>query len=542
MASDNGAGTPAPQSQLVDIPALISQFFLTRPDPAKAGERVSFGTSGHRGTSLRASFNQDHVLAIAQAVADYRRDAGINGPLYLGFDSHGLSRPAFDCALMVLVANGVQVRYQDGFGMTPTPAVSHAILAHGGNADGLIITPSHNPPQDGGIKYNPPHGGPAGTEVTQVIQARANTYLEGGLEGVKRLGLAEALASPHAEAFDFVEHYVRDLDRVINLAAIREAGVRIAVHPLGGAALDYWRAIAEHWQLELTVVDERVDPRFAFMPRDKDGAIRMDCSSAPVMADLLQYKDQYDLCLGNDPDADRHGIVTPDGLMNPNHYLAVAIDYLSRHRSHWPSELGIGKTLVSSALIDKVVADNGRPLVEVPVGFKWFVDGLHQGKLAFGGEESAGASFLDREGRPWSTDKDGLILGLLAAEIQAKTGKSASQYHQELVARHGVSFYKRIDAPVEAEMKAAFGRLVPTLAEGAMLAGDAVVSAFIQAPGNGAAIGGIKVVSDNGWFAARPSGTEPIYKIYAESFVDEGHLEQILRDAQALLADWLAQV
>lgn len=535
----NAGKKPAADS-LIDPSELVTAFFTLKPDVTVPAQRVSFGTSGHRGSSLGKAFNEAHLLAVAQAVADHRKEQGITGPLYLGFDSHALSYPAFATVLRVLVANAVNVRFEDRQ-MTPTPAVSHAILAHEGNADGLILTPSHNPPEDGGIKYNPPDGGPADTNVTKVIQSRANNYLEAKLEGVQTLSFERAIASPHAQRFDFMADYVQRLDQVVDIEAIKKAGLRLGVHPMGGAAIDYWRAIREHWGLDITLVEEQVDSRFGFIPCDHDGKIRMDCSSPYAMAGLIAVKDQFDLALGNDTDGDRHGIVTPDaGLLNCNRYLAVVVDYLINHRPELPQTLGVGTTVVTSAQVGRVTRAAGRHFMETPVGVKWFVDGLFNGKLIFGGEESAGGTFVTKDGKPWSTDKDGIIMCLLAAEIQAVTGKSPSQYYKELVeARFGPTWYQRIDAPVTEELKAGFARLSADVASGT-LAGDDITDAFIRAPGNDAAIGGIKVVTANGWFAARPSGTEPIYKVYAESFKSQAHLESIIKDAQVLLANWLA--
>ncbi|MDO4263500.1 MAG: phosphoglucomutase (alpha-D-glucose-1,6-bisphosphate-dependent) [Deinococcus sp.] len=532
------AGRRAPLDQLSHVPHLVAAYYERRPAPAQPGQRVSFGTSGHRGTSLDSSFNEQHILAISQATAEYRAGAGITGPLYLGADTHALSEPASLSALRVLVANGVQVRAAPGQ-FTPTPLVSHAILTHNAGAgqtqaDGIVITPSHNPPQDGGFKYNPPSGGPADTDVTGQIQARANELLEGGLEGVKAVPLEEALS--RVEVFDFIAPYVETLPEVIDLEAIRAAGIRIGVDPLGGSSLPVWEAIERRWQLGLNIVNRDLDPRFAFMPLDKDGKIRMDCSSPYAMAGLLEYRQQFDVAIGNDPDADRHGIVTPQGLMNPNHYLAVMIDYLFQHRSGWRGDAGIGKTLVSSALIDRVAAGLGRRLVEVPVGFKYFVDGLLSGSLGFGGEESAGASFLRMDGRPWSTDKDGIIAGLLAAEITARTGQNPAERFAALSAQYGTTAYARKDAPASAEQKKVLSELSPEAVQASTLAGDPITGRFTRAPGNDQAIGGLKVTTEHAWFAARPSGTEDIYKIYAESFRGEDHLQQVLDEAQQVVA------
>lgn len=537
------AGQPAPPEALVDTAALL-QAYARWPDLADPNQRVSFGTSGHRGSALQGSFNEAHILAITQAICDYRREQDIRGPLYLGKDTHALSAPAERSVLQVLAANGIDTRIQADDGFTPTPVISRAILVHNADAararaDGVVITPSHNPPQDGGIKYNPPHGGPADTDVTGWIERRANELLDGHNQGVKRVSDADALAAAKAE--DFIAPYVDDLGNVIDMEAIRRAGIRIGVDPMGGAAVAYWPRIAERYGLHLDVVNPIVDPRFAFMSLDHDGKIRMDCSSPYAMARLVELKDRYDIAFGNDADVDRHGIVTPSlGLMNPNHYLAVAIDYLLGHRPDWPGHAAIGKTLVSSALIDRVVRGRGRRLLEVPVGFKWFAPGLLDGNVCFGGEESAGASFLRRDGRVWSTDKDGLILGLLAAEITAVTGQDPGIYYQQLAARHGAPFYIRIDAPATPAQKAAFKRLTPERVAATTLAGDPIEARLTQAPGNGAAIGGLKITTANGWFAARPSGTENIYKLYAESFVSVEHLQRIIDEAQALLREALA--
>ncbi|KEF34767.1 phosphoglucomutase [Deinococcus sp. RL] len=532
------AGQPAPPSLLTNIPRLVAHYYETRPDPAQAFQRVSFGTSGHRGTSLNGSFNEAHILAVAQAVAEHRAAAGITGPLYLGLDTHALSEPAWMTALRVLVANGVRVRAQPGF-FTPTPLVSHAILNHNraapdGAADGIVITPSHNPPQDGGFKYNPPSGGPADTDVTRAVQNRANELLEGGLREVRRVSLDDALAA--LEAFDFITPYVAELGEVIDLAAIRESGVRLGVDPLGGSGLPVWEAIRDTHGLHLTIVNAEVDPRFAFMPLDRDGKIRMDCSSPYAMAGLLRLKGDFDVAVGNDPDADRHGIVTEGGLMNPNHYLAVMIDYLFRHRPGWSAQAGVGKTLVSSALIDRVAAGLGRRLVEVPVGFKYFVEGLLSGSLGFGGEESAGASFLRMNGGAWSTDKDGLIPGLLAAEITAKTGQTPAQRLAALTAQYGETAYDRQDAPATAAQKKVLANLRPEGVTASTLAGDPITAKLTRAPGNGESIGGLKVTTEHAWFAARPSGTEDVYKIYAESFKGEAHLRQVMAEAREVVS------
>ncbi|MCS6786023.1 MAG: phosphoglucomutase (alpha-D-glucose-1,6-bisphosphate-dependent) [Thiobacillaceae bacterium] len=536
------AGHVAPAEALIDVAALLRAYHDETPDPLDPAQRVAFGTSGHRGSSLKRSFNEAHIAAIVQAVCDYRAAQGIGGPLYLGMDTHALSAPAQQTALEVLAANGVEVRYQADGGYTPTPVISHAILTWNraqpqARADGIVITPSHNPPEDGGIKYNPPHGGPADVDVTGWIESRANALLEQGNRGVRRLPLAQALRAEGVQAVDLMSPYVADLASAIDLEAIRAAGVKIGVDPLGGAALAYWPAIAERYGLQLAVVNDRIDPRFAFMPLDHDGRIRMDCSSPYAMAGLVQLKDRFDVAWGNDPDVDRHGIVTPSlGLMNPNHYLAVAIHYLLTHRPQWPAAAAVGKTLVSSALIDRVVQGLGRRLYEAPVGFKWFAPGLFAGSLCFGGEESAGASFLRRDGTVWATDKDGILLGLLAAEITAVTGADPGRYYQRLAAEYGAPHYLRIDTPVTAAQKAAFKGLTPERIRAERLAGDPIVACLTRAPGNDAPIGGLKVVTARGWFAARPSGTEDVYKLYAESFVGAEHLQAIVQEAQALLA------
>ncbi|MBS9404243.1 phosphoglucomutase, alpha-D-glucose phosphate-specific [Halomonas sp. TRM85114] len=518
---------------------ILQAFDDIHPDPSEPGQAVDFGTSGHRGRALAGSFNRGHILAITQAVVDYRRAAGITGPLFLGRDSHALSRPAWECALGVLVANGVAVRIERDGELTATPLVSRAILQHNARpgvafADGLIITPSHNPPEDGGIKYNPPHGGPAEGEITGEIERRANAYLAAGLDGASSMALDEALAG--AERHDMLGDYVAALDEVVDMAAIADAGLKLGADPMGGTALPVWQAIAARYGLALEVVNTELDEAFAFMPPDHDGRIRMDCSSPAAMANLLAMKSRFDLAFGNDPDADRHGIVDADGLMNPNHYLAVAVDYLLTHRPSWPETLRVGKTLVSSSLIDRVVAARGRPLHEVPVGFKWFVEGLHEGWLAFGGEESAGASFLTFDGRPWSTDKDGILLCLLAAEIMAVTGRRPSDAYQMLTTYHGRPHYRRVDTPCSRAQQQAFKGLDPSALAIERLAGDPVEQILTTAPGNRAPIGGLKVITTNGWFAARPSGTEPLYKVYAESFVSEAHLERLIEEAQACLA------
>jgi phosphoglucomutase len=532
------AGLVAPQSILVNIPRLVSSYYAIAPDANDPAQLVAFGTSGHRGNSFAGTFNEAHILAISQATAEYRAGAGISGPLFIGADTHALSEPAWISALEVLVANGVQVRYQDGRGFTPTPLISHAILNFnranpGVLSDGIVITPSHNPPLDGGFKYNPPTGGPADTNVTKAIQTRANELLKANLEGVKRIPFARALAG--AEAFDFVTPYVWELPEIIDLDAIRASGVRIGVDPLGGASLPVWQAINDIHKLGLEIVNDKVDSSFAFMTVDKDGKIRMDCSSPYAMASLIHLKDRFDVAIGNDPDADRHGIVTRDGIMNPNHFLAVGINYLFQNRPNWPANAGIGKTLVSSALIDRVAAGIGRTLIEVPVGFKYFVEGLLEGTFGFGGEESAGASFLRMNGQSWSTDKDGPIMGLLAAEIMAKTGKSPSEHHRDLEAKYGSSAYSRQDAPANAAQKKVLSNLSPELVTASELAGEAITAKLTRAPGNNEPIGGLKVTTQSAWFAARPSGTEDVYKIYAESFQGESHLERVMTEARAVV-------
>jgi phosphoglucomutase len=543
------AGQQVPTSLIPNISRLMAAYYVLEPDVhTHAEHKVSFGTSGHRGSALTCSFNEPHVLAICQAVADYRKKNGITGPLFLGKDTHALSEAAFASALEVLIANKIQVCIQKDLGYTPTPVISHAILTQNKGAtsqlaDGIVITPSHNPPQDGGIKYNPPHGGPADTDVTNWIEQRANALLANELDGVKMMPYALALQSGYCQHIDYIQHYVDDLENVIDMAAIAKAGIRIGVDPLGGSGIAFWPRIAERYGLNITVVNDKVDPAFAFMPLDKDGQIRMDCSSAYAMANLIQLKDQFDIAIGNDPDFDRHGIVTRSGgLMNPNHYLAVVINYLLANRPDWSEKLAIGKTLVSSALIDRVVAARGRNLLEVPVGFKWFVDGLHNGTVAFGGEESAGASFLRFDGSAWSTDKDGFILGLLAAEMLAKTGVDPYQQYQALTKELGSPLYRRLDAPANAEQKAALKKLDISSVHQTSLAGDDIIAVMTKAPGNSAEIGGVKVVTRNGWFAARPSGTENTYKIYLESFVDQAHLLQLEHDAKAFVEYVFSQI
>ncbi|GKV90810.1 MULTISPECIES: phosphoglucomutase (alpha-D-glucose-1,6-bisphosphate-dependent) [Pectobacterium] len=544
MANHPRAGQPAQQSDLINVAQLTSQYYVLRPEVGNTAHAVKFGTSGHRGSAGRHSFNEPHILAIAQAIAEERKKQGISGPCYVGKDTHALSEPAFISVLEVLAANGVDVIVQLDNGFTPTPAVSNAILVHnrqgGALADGIVITPSHNPPEDGGIKYNPPNGGPADTNLTSVIETRANALLADELRDVKRITLDQALKSGHVHEQDLVQAYVEGLASVVDMAAIQRAGLKLGVDPLGGSGIAYWQRIAEHYKLDLTLVNDAVDQTFRFMSLDHDGVIRMDCSSEFAMAGLLALRDKFDLAFANDPDYDRHGIVTPAGLMNPNHYLAVAINYLFQHRPQWGQSVAVGKTLVSSAMIDRVVADLGRKLVEVPVGFKWFVDGLYDGSFGFGGEESAGASFLRFDGTPWSTDKDGIILCLLAAEITAVTGKNPQQHYDELAQRFGAPSYNRIQASATHAQKAALSKLSPEQVSASTLAGDPITARLTAAPGNGASIGGLKVMTENGWFAARPSGTEEAYKIYCESFLGVEHRERIEKEAVEIVSAVLA--
>jgi phosphoglucomutase len=541
MALHELAGKPAPRELLENIPRLVSAYYAQQPDPKEDSHRVSFGTSGHRGCALDYSFNEHHILAICQAICEYRKAQAIDGPLFLGMDTHALSEPALISAIEVFAANDVALRVQKGFGYTPTPVISHAILSFNrgktaGLADGVVITPSHNPPRDGGIKYNPPSGGPAGTDITAKIQDRANEIIASALGAVKRMPYKAALAAATTELYDYVNPYVDDLINVVDIEAIAAAKLAIGVDPLGGSGVGFWQPIAERYGIELDIVNPSVDPTFGFMTVDKDGKIRMDCSSPYAMASLIALKDRYDVAFGNDPDFDRHGIVTKSsGLLNPNHYLAVAIEYLFSNRPNWPASAKIGKTLVSSSMIDRVAKAIERPLAEVPVGFKWFVDGLLDGSFGFGGEESAGASFLRKDGSVWTTDKDGIILDLLAAEITAKTQKDPGEHYKALQARFGCPIYQRIDAPATNEQKALLKTLSPEQVEAKELAGEKVIAKLTRAPGNDAAIGGLKVVTENGWFAARPSGTEAIYKIYAESFKDQAHLEQIQAEAQQIV-------
>ena len=535
------AGQPAPPDLLINVPRLVAAYFTFRPDPAEPAHAVAFGTSGHRGTSLNHSFNEDHILAISQAICDYRASQATTGPLFAGMDTHALSEPALMTALEVFAANSVDVMIQAGGGYTPTPVISHAILGHNrgraaGLADGVVITPSHNPPGDGGFKYNPPNGGPADTGATRVIQDRANALIRAGLTGVKRIPFERARRAQTTHEHDYITPYVAGLVDVIRMDAIRAAGLKIGVDPMGGAAVGFWAPIAERYGLNLEVVNPGVDPTFGFMTVDKDGKIRMDCSSPYAMAGLIGLKERFDIAFGNDPDVDRHGIVTRSaGLLNPNHYLAVAIAYLFANRSGWRSDAAVGKTLVSSSMIDRVAASIGRRLMEVPVGFKWFVDGLLDGSYGFGGEESAGASFLRLDGTVWSTDKDGIIMDLLAAEITAVTGRDPGEHYRTLEARFGKPVYERMDAPAGAAQKKVLANLSPDLVTATELAGEPITAKLTRAPANGAALGGLKVVTKNGWFAARPSGTEDVYKIYAESFLSAEHLRLIQAEAQAIV-------
>jgi phosphoglucomutase len=546
MSVDPRAGQPAAPSDLVDLAKLVTAYYAEHPDPSVPEQRVAFGTSGHRGSALATAFNEDHILATSQAICEYRAGQGITGPLFMGKDTHALSEPAFVSALEVFAANGVRVLIDSRDGYTPTPALSRAILAHNaegmaGKADGVVITPSHNPPRDGGFKYNPPNGGPADTDVTRWIQDRANELLAAGLAGVKRVTYAKALAADTTGRYDFLDAYVAALPSAVDLDVISSSGLRIGADPLGGASVAYWGEIADRYGLAMTVVNPLVDATFRFMTLDWDGKIRMDCSSPNAMASLIGRSAEFDLATGNDTDADRHGIVTPDaGLLNPNHFLAVAIDYLYRHRDGWSADAAVGKTLVSSSMIDRVTASLGRRLVEVPVGFKWFVPGLLDGSVAFGGEESAGASFLRRDGSVWTTDKDGLLLCLLAAEITAGTGKTPSQRYAELVGEFGAPSYARVDAPASREEKAKLAKLAPEAVTATELAGEPIEQRLTSAPGNGAALGGLKVVTKSGWFAARPSGTEDVYKIYAESFQGDEHLARIQQEAREVVSQALA--
>jgi len=546
MANASFAGQKAPYSLLENIPLLMADYYNLKPDARLAEQAVSFGTSGHRGCSSKSTFNEDHIAAICQAIVEYRYLQNTNGPLYIGMDTHALSEAAHATAIEVFAANQVQVIIQSNGRYTPTPVISNAILTYNegkaaGLADGVVITPSHNPPKDGGFKYNLPNGGPADTDATTWIQDRANVMIDDGMTKVKRMMLADALASEFVTPTDLITPYVENLDKVVNMQAIKEAGLKLAIDPMGGAAIDFWQPIADFYGLNLDIVNPQVDPTFSFMHVDKDGKIRMDCSSPYAMAGLIGLKDNYDLAFGNDPDVDRHGIVTKSvGLMNPNHYLAVVIQYLFTHRPNWPKDAAVGKTLVSSSMIDRVAKALDLNLCEVPVGFKWFVEGLQTGTFGFGGEESAGASFLRLDGSPWSTDKDGIILNLLAAEIMAVTGKDPGVLYQELTEQFGNPIYSRIDAPANREEKAILSNLSPDRVKADNLAGEKITAKLTHAPGNGAAIGGLKITTENGWFAARPSGTEDIYKIYAESFKDQAHLDQIIKEAKAIVGDALA--
>ena len=537
------AGQPAPHTSLINVADLVTRYFVDEPDPAAPTQRISFGTSGHRGSSLTSSFNEAHIVAICAALVEHRREAGITGPLFIGRDTHALSEAAYATAIEVLAAHDVRLIIDSGSRYTPTPVISHAILKHNTGgwrgadlADGIVITPSHNPPADGGFKYNPQTGGPADTAITAAIQARANELLETGTGGIARLPLRRALAAATTHHADIGEAYIRDLGAVLDMDAIASAGLRIGVDPMGGSAVDHWERIAGTYGIDITVVNPVVDPAFAFMPLDWDGRIRMDCSSPYAMAGLIALKDQYDVAFGNDPDADRHGIVAPStGLLNPNHFLAVAIWYLFQNREDWSADAAIGKTLVSSSIIDRIAVHLGRRVVEVPVGFKWFVDGLLSGALAFGGEESAGASFVRRDGSVWTTDKDGILLALLAAEITARTERDPGEIYRDIEGRFGASVYERIDAPATAEQKAALQKLSPEDVRADTLAGEKITARLTRAPGNDAPIGGLKVVTENGWFAARPSGTEDVYKIYAESFRGEEHLRRIQEEARQII-------
>ena len=541
MARHPLAGKPALPSMLVNIPRLVTAYYARHPDPDQLEEKVKFGTSGHRGSSFSKSFNEDHILATTQAICDYRHNQGITGPLFLGMDTHALSEASLVTTLEVLAANGVEVMIQDALGYTPTPVISHAILVHNRqkrspSADGIVITPSHNPPEDGGFKYNPPHGGPADTAVTTWVENRANELLRANNRNVRRIPFEKALQAPTTHTYDYIKPYVDDLQHIVAMEAIRSAEIKIAVDPMGGSAVAFWEPIRERYRLNIEIVNPTVDPTFGFMTVDKDGKIRMDCSSPYAMARLIELKDHFDIAFGNDPDCDRHGIVTRStGLMNPNHYLSVAIWYLFQNRPDWPGQAAVGKTLVSSSMIDRIAGHLGRKLAEVPVGFKWFVDGLLEGSYGFGGEESAGASFLRRDGTVWTTDKDGVIMDLLAAEITAKTDRDPGEHYQHLVEMFGKPFYERIDAPATHEQKAVLKQLSPQQIRASQLAGEKILATLTEAPANGAAIGGLKVVTENGWFAARPSGTEDIYKIYTESFKGKEHLAKIQEEAQAMV-------
>ena len=541
MALHKLAGKPAPRSLLVNIPRLVTSYYTRKPDVTDPAQKVAFGTSGHRGSSFKNSFNEDHILAICQAICQFRKSKNVTGPLFMGMDTHALSEPALASALEVFVANGTTVMIQKGLGYTPTPVISHAILTHNrsktsGLADGVVITPSHNPPDNGGFKYNPPHGGPADTETTKLIEDRANEILQEGNKDVRRTSFEKAISAHTTHQYDYIGPYTEDLANIIDTEVIAKAGLKIGVDPLGGAALGFWNPIAKRFGLDIEVVNEAIDPTFGFMTVDKDGKIRMDCSSPYAMASLIGLKDNFDIAFGNDPDTDRHGIVTRgSGLLNPNHYLAVAVWYLFQNRPNWKPDAAVGKTLVSSSMIDRVAAYLNRKLSEVPVGFKWFVDGLLDGSYGFGGEESAGASFLRKDGTVWTTDKDGIIMDLLAAEITAKTARDPGELYKDLEARFGKPVYERIDAPATSGQKSVLKRLSPDMVVAKELAGEKITAKLTHASGNGAPIGGLKVVAENGWFAARPSGTEDIYKIYAESFKGKEHLKKIQEEAQAIV-------
>ena len=546
MALNPNAGKPARLEDLTNIPRLMASYYANKPDMSKPEQRVAFGTSGHRGSSLTSAFTESHILAISQAIVEYRNKEGVTGPIFVGMDTHALSEAALITAVEVLAANGCQVRLEKDFGYTPTPVVSHSILTYNEGrtsdlADGIVITPSHNPPTDGGFKYNPTNGGPADTTITKWVENRANEILENGLKEVKRVDFQKALTLDNVQQVDMRQPYVDDLINIIDIEAIKKAGIKIGVDPLGGSGVYYWDVIAKTYGLNIEVVNYKVDPTFSFMTLDRDGKIRMDCSSPYAMASLISHKDRFDIAVANDPDYDRHGIVCKSGLMNPNHYLAVAIQYLFTHREGWSKDAAVGKTLVSSSIIDRVVKGIGRDLKEVPVGFKWFVDGLYTGTYGFGGEESAGASFLRKNGKVWTTDKDGIIMCLLAAEILAVTGKDPQTLYNEIKAKYGDPIYNRVDAPANTQQKAVLSKLDPALVEASTLAGEPIIAKLTAAPGNGAAIGGLKVVTENGWFAARPSGTESIYKIYMESFKSEEHLKQIQKEAQEIVSAALAK-
>lgn len=546
MALHPHAGKPARLEDLTNIPRLMASYYANKPDMSKPEQRVAFGTSGHRGSSLTSAFTESHILAISQAIVEYRNKEGVTGPIFVGMDTHALSEAALITAVEVLAANGCQVRLEKDFGYTPTPVVSHSILTYNEGrtsdlADGIVITPSHNPPTDGGFKYNPTNGGPADTTITKWVENRANEILENGIKDVKRVDFQKALTLANVQQVDMRQPYVDDLINIIDIDAIKKAGIKIGVDPLGGSGVYYWDVIAKTYGLNIEVVNYKVDPTFSFMTLDRDGKIRMDCSSPYAMASLISHKDRFDIAVANDPDYDRHGIVCKSGLMNPNHYLAVAIQYLFTHREGWSKDAAVGKTLVSSSIIDRVVKGIGRDLKEVPVGFKWFVDGLYTGTYGFGGEESAGASFLRKNGKVWTTDKDGIIMCLLAAEILAVTGKDPQTLYNEIKEKYGDPIYNRVDAPANTQQKAVLSKLDPALVEASTLAGEPIIAKLTAAPGNGAAIGGLKVVTENGWFAARPSGTESIYKIYMESFKSEEHLKQIQKEAQEIVSAALAK-